>query len=240
MYFIYVDESGTGLADKRTSIFTLGAILVRDRDVESLDQELQNLKREIFPYAKPEDWEVKARDIRRGEKLFKGKNWEERKSAFQQISDLIVRLQIPLFTVQINKQHLPEFIETDTDLYRLAFTALLDLLQDELAARSELGILILDARSDLHSSVQDRRLIDAFLDWKSNKVRQKIQCHFVSVPLFGFSAFYPGLQLADFISYITDFAINERRRHPRHDSIINQCYFKIKRLLSCRMIPIAS
>lgn len=237
MYFIYVDESGTGLADKRTSIFTLGAVLVEDRDLERLDQEMKSLKRAIFPYAKPEDWEIKARDIRRGEKLFKGMNWEERKSVFQRISDFIVRLELPLFAVQTDKRHLPEFIETDTDLYRLAFAALLDLLQVELAARNEFGIVMLDARSDLHSSVQDRRLIDAFLEWKSDKAERKVQSRFVSVPLFGFSAFYSGLQLADFISYISDFAVNEQRRHSERDSIIFQCYRKITPLLSYQTIP---
>ncbi|BCX04829.1 MAG: hypothetical protein KatS3mg053_2767 [Candidatus Roseilinea sp.] len=233
MYFIYVDESGTGLADRRTSIFTLGAILVADRDLEVLDREVQALKRRIIPYAKPEDWEIKARDIRHGEKLIKGMNWEERKSIFRQITDLIVRLKLPLWVVQVDKRDLPEFVETDTDLYRLAFTKLLSLLQVELGLREEIGTVILDARSDLHSSVQDRRLIDAFCDWR---LSQEGKVRLVSLPLFGFSAFYPGLQLADFVSYIAASAANERRR-PERDSITSECYRKLEKLLSYGSIP---
>jgi hypothetical protein len=38
---------------------------------------------------------------------------------------------------------------------------------------------------------------------------------FVELPWFGFSAFYAGLQLADFIAYLIDIAANEELRSER-------------------------
>jgi hypothetical protein len=54
--------------------------------------------------------------------------------------------------------------------------------------------------------VQDRRLIDAFRDWAGQREQQP---RLVELPWFGFSAFYAGLQLADFCAYLVDFVSNE-------------------------------
>jgi hypothetical protein len=83
---------------------------------------------------------------------------------------------------------------------------------------------MLDARSDLHHSVQDRRLIDVYRDWIADRNEQS---RFVQVPWFGFSAFYAGLQLADYVAYLTDFISHDRehekgkgrsRRNELHDA----------------------
>lgn len=65
---------------------------------------------------------------------------------------------------------------------------------------------MLDMRSDLHSSVQDRRIVDAYRDWVASRTGQT---HLIELPWFGFSAFYAGLQIADFSAYLIDFVSNE-------------------------------
>jgi len=72
-----------------------------------------------------------------------------------------------IFAVRVDKRQLPGAIEAEVDLYRVALWRLLDELETEPNSLSELGILLFDSRSDLHSSVQDRRLIDAFRDWSN-------------------------------------------------------------------------
>lgn len=71
---------------------------------------------------------------------------------------------------------------------------------------------MVDMRSDMHSSVQDRRLVDAYREWVASRGGQT---RLIELPWFGFSAFYAGLQLADFAAYLIDFAANEGARARR-------------------------
>ena len=66
------------------------------------------------------------------------------------------------------------------------------------------GFLLIDSRSDLHSSVQDRCLVDAYRHWARDH-----NSRFIELPWFGFSAFYSSLQFADVCGYLLDFEQNE-------------------------------
>ena len=65
---------------------------------------------------------------------------------------------------------------------------------------------MLDAQSDMHSSVQDRRVVDSYRDWVASRHGQT---KLIELPWFGFSSFYAGLQLADFTAYLIDFVSND-------------------------------
>ncbi|MBP8950585.1 MAG: hypothetical protein KBG73_17200 [Candidatus Promineofilum sp.] len=78
------------------------------------------------------------------------------------------------------------------------------MVENLLEQGSETGMLMVDSRSDLHSSVQDRRLLDVYRHWQARKPSR-----IVGIPWFGFSAFYVGLQIADFAAYMIDFVTNE-------------------------------
>lgn len=213
MIFFYVDESGTGLKDLQSAFFVLGCITVDEREWQRIDGEVTLLKRRLISWAKPEDWEIKARDMRRGDRLFRNQNWEIRAKAFHAISSTISEFQCRLIVVQVDKRLLPRSVQTDTDLYRLAFWRLLDELDKFLHQNDKTGMMLFDMRSSsLHSSIQDRRLIDAYRDWLSTKTSRN---RFVGMPWFGFSEFYAGLQLADFVSYLVDFTHNEIERGKR-------------------------
>ena len=108
--------------------------------------------------------------------------------------------------MQVDKRELPEYVGSDDLLYRLALSRLLDVIDESLEGVGESGMVLLDARSDLHSSVQDRRIIDAYREWVGSRGGKTA---LVELPWFGFSAFYAGLQLADFAAYLTDFVSNE-------------------------------
>ena len=205
MRIFYVDESGTGIRDKASNFFLLAALSLDVVDIPRVDREISVLKRELVSWAKPEDFEIKGRDIRRGDKIFSSLSWEDRVRAIRAIAESIAQLPCRATTVSVDKRALPEYIGTDADLYRVGFWRLLDELNSELGATGEPGMILLDARSDLHHSVQDRRLIDVYRDWASN---QYGTVWFAELPWFGFSAFYAGLQLADFLAYLTDSALN--------------------------------
>lgn len=71
-------------------------------------------------------------------------------------------------------------------------------------------------RSDMHSSVQDRRLVDAYREWVGERGGQT---RLIELPWFGFSAFYAGLQLADFAAYLIDFGVHESTRAKRSEEL---------------------
>ncbi len=209
MRLFYIDESGTGLKDKASAFFVLAALGIDANDAPDMDRAVAVVKRRLITWAKPEDFEIKGRDIQRGEKLFSRLRWEQRVEAMQAIARLVADLPCKAVVVLVDKRDLPEYVGTENDLYRVAFWWLLEELEAELEATHEYGLLMMDARSDLHSSVQDRRLIDLYRDWVASRAGPT---RFVEIPWFGFSAFYAGLQLVDFVAYLTDVVWHEGER----------------------------
>lgn len=211
-----MDESGTGLKDKVTPFFILAALGIEATDSPAVDRAVTALKRRLIGWAKPEDFEIKGRDMRRGEKLFSRQRWEQRAEAIRAVAELIAKLPCRAFAVMVDKRDLPEYVSTEDDLYRIAFWRLLEELEAELEATHDYGLLMADMRSDLHSSVQDRRLVDAYRDWVASRSGET---RFIELPWFGFSAFYAGLQLADFVAYLTDFVSHEEERGARQNEL---------------------
>lgn len=211
MWLCYIDESGTGLRDQRTPYFVYAAVAIQVDDVHQIDAQLYDLKRSWFSYVKPEDFEIKGRDMRRGvgaKNIFSGFNWAERLAAIEQITQLILSLPCAIEAVPVDKRQLPTFVEQEDDLHRITFWRLLDQLAGSLQQLKAGGMLMLDARSDVHSSSKDRRMVDAYREWVT---AHDGNTPFVELPWFGFSAFYAGLQIADFVAYFVDFAANEGR-----------------------------
>jgi len=226
-----IDESGTGLKDKNSDFFILGCVAFDAKNWSDVDRGVNNLKRKLIGWAKPEDWEIKGRDIRRGEKFFKPLKWEQRVACLWEIGEMIAGLPCQLITVQIDKRAVTEYIDSES-LYRLAFWRMLEEIDQLLVSRQEIGMLMIDMRSDMHSSVQDRRLLDAYHDWVTNK---QSHARIIEMPWFGFSSFYAGLQLADFVSYLTDFVTNEKSGQPRDEQIIRIFNLLMKQMISIRL-----
>ena len=74
MILYYIDESGTGLKDYRSPYFVLSAIAVPVEVNQSLNLAITDLKSDLVSWAKPEDFEIKGRDLRQGDKAFKSLN----------------------------------------------------------------------------------------------------------------------------------------------------------------------
>jgi Protein of unknown function (DUF3800) len=65
MILFYMDESGTGLGDTQTPFFLLAAAAIPTAAWQTVDSQVTALKRRLVGWAKPEDYEIKGRDIRR-------------------------------------------------------------------------------------------------------------------------------------------------------------------------------
>lgn len=113
MILFYIDESGTGLGDKGSPYFVLSATGIPANEWSVVDTQITTLKRRLISWAKPEDFEIKGRDMRRGEKFFKGKNWPEPVQAIQDVAQLISVLPCQILAVQVDKRDLPEYVASD-------------------------------------------------------------------------------------------------------------------------------
>jgi hypothetical protein len=220
MILYYIDESGTGLKDRNTPYLVLAAVAAHTDHWRIVDGRVTAVKRSLIPYAKPEDFELKGRDIQRGEKLFSPLDWPRRAKALSEVAELIAELPLQLFAVLADKRALAAVVDSEEALYRMVFWRLLDLIQADLARAQQLGMVMVDSRSDLHSSVQDRRLVDAYRDWLNDHGGQS---HLVDLPWFGFSAFYAGLQLADVAAYLLDCVANDPEQGPRRAPLREAC-----------------
>ena len=199
----YIDEGGTGWKDMETNFFFLASFAIHIQHWSQMDRQFSALKKELFSGREPEDWELKGRNIWQGVGSFKNFSREFRLRGFKEISETISHLPGHIFAVQVNKKkwrETSEYIKDETGLYRLTFTQLLEQLDAYLKQYNETGILLMDSRSTQHTSIQDGRLLRVYRDWKSPKKSS----NFVELPLFGFSDFYTGLQLADYVVYLID------------------------------------
>jgi Protein of unknown function (DUF3800) len=214
MFLFYIDESGSLLGDTKFDYFILACVAVHIDFCPEMHREVSRLKRSIFPYLKPEDWEIRGRSIRQGDPPFKERAWVERIGIFESIADTLSSPYCHLFTVLANKKLFSsEFIGSgwsDQDLYRVTFSKLLDELNVFLRQQDSRGISFLDSRASQHSSIQDRRLIDAYSEWAN-----RTESRFIELPIFGFSSFYSGLQLADCFGYLTNCIANEKKKREK-------------------------
>ena len=129
----YVDEGGTTWNDKQTNFFFLASFAIHVQDWSQMDREIPALKKELLSGRKPEDWELKGRDIWQGLGSFKNCKQEIRLGYFKTIAQTLNQLPCHIFAVQVNKKRLQETredIKDDIDLYRLSFNQLLEQLDN--------------------------------------------------------------------------------------------------------------
>ncbi len=215
----YIDESGTSLGDKQTPFFVLAAVAIPVEQSALVDARVAALKHRLVPWAKPEDFEIKGRDLQRGEKFFSSLDWPARSAAIMDTAQMVAELPCEIMAVQLDKRRLTQNVCSQDQVYRLAFTRLLDDVDAQLGRLERRGMLLVDAQSDMHSSIQDQRLVDAYRDWASSR---GADCHMVENPWFGNSAFYAGLQIADFAAYLIDAVSNAERLARARDGVLRE------------------
>ena len=202
LWIFYVDESGTGLgaaekrAESKQPYFVLAAAGMLASRWHEMDEAIYQLKKRHLPYLKPTDFELKGRDIRQGTGVFRQLSWSVREALFSDVVDFVAELPCKVVAVIADKRHLPTHMDS-VSLYRMAFWRLLSELKAQFQPRGDQILLMMDSRSDLHSSVQDKRLVEAFIEWQNEN-----RGPFIETPWFGFSAFYAGLQVADVLAYL--------------------------------------
>jgi len=221
---VFVDESGAdwprnpekGARARRQhpGFFVLAAVGMPAQRWQEVEAQIEQLKRQWVPFLEPNLFEIKGRDLQQGTGPFRHLKWDQRMAIFQTFGDLLLEWRTRIWAVEIDKEWLYkepaiENLSTD-DLYQLALPRLLEQIAQTLQTEEEYGTLRMDARSTLHSSVQDRRFLDMFQRWQQR--HPLLGRRFLEPPWFGFSAFYVGLQIADVVAYLIHRAALEAKR----------------------------
>ena len=205
MLMCYVDESGdTGPFDpaERNSqpIFLLCALMLDQRDLESITREIIHLKQTYFPsYAQGathwHDWlkvEVKGANLRRT--LREGLRDSRRHTMgfLFQVLSLLERHRIQLAARIYVKQPGSEF--KGASVYPSAIQRLSQAFEDKLMKEKDKGVIVLDSRN----KVKNVPVSHGLFTWNFS-AHGSAYHYLAELPLFGHSENHAMLQLTDWI-----------------------------------------
>ena len=114
MILVCIDETGdtgTNLTDPQQPIFVLGAILIKQDQWKSLEDQFRKILRDYFNGVIPEDFELHTIDLvsRRG--FFKKATLEETFQLRDKLLTLLVSNTIPLYYRKIEKKKYARFCD---------------------------------------------------------------------------------------------------------------------------------
>lgn len=167
MYILYADESGstgTDYDNPTQKIFTLAGLTLNDKDWYDLNYKIQKEKEKISPDLV--NYEIHANDIFQSSRN-KGKGYDFRKNSIkdnlhilEQLVDLVVDLNLPIFSVAIDKQKFKKFIikvhgsSIKIDPYLYAFSFLSIEYNNFLIQNKSNGMILLDENNNIVDSLE--------------------------------------------------------------------------------------
>lgn len=190
MYLLYADESGsTGIDydNPQQKVFTLAGLAIPDEDWYDLNNVIQKKKKDIS--IELVNYEIHANDIFQSSKdLKKGYDFrkntiEENLHILEQLVDLIVELNLPIFSVVIHKANFKKFItrthgtSIKIDPYLYAFSFLSIDYNNFLIENKKNGMILLDENNNIIDSLEtlySKLLIDNFESDTSNIIENAL------------------------------------------------------------------
>lgn len=184
MQLLFLDESGRLDED---GLFALGGIAVADRDWHELrDRWLEALR----SYEWPLDREVKWHGVRKGEVPPALAD-----TMFAALAASPVTAYVVLLDLTRGRAEFPEFFATNEDAYATALMFLAERFHHLLAARDDVGMIVLDSRF----REDDARLRRFFADLSESGTPYMKLDRIVEGLMLGPSHYSIGLQCADLV-----------------------------------------
>lgn len=190
MYLLYADESGstgTDYDNPQQKIFTLAGLAIPDKDWYVLNNEIQ--KRKSIISSDLIKYEIHTNDIFQGSKNidrgydFRKNSLDENLYILEQLVDMIVDFNIPIFSVVIHKPNFKKFItklhgsSLKVDPYLYAFSFLSIDYNNFLITKKENGMILLDENNNIIDSLEvlySKLLIDNFENDTSNIIENAL------------------------------------------------------------------
>jgi len=202
--FIYIDESGAAGFDPVQHFFVIAALIIKVDQCRMMQEKLTKLKQEYFPAIRPEDIEIKGRNIEQAKKFFKHISFETRQEIIKRLFELLFAHEISLLATVLSKEEesVRRLNMSPDDVYRYAYKNLVIRLEKFLEVQNTEGVLLIDSQaSSVRNHLKDDRLIRFHQECLSELASRQRQSRIVDYPLFVQSEFFAATQLADLCAY---------------------------------------
>jgi hypothetical protein len=202
--FVYIDESGDVGFDPTQHFFVLAALVIRVDQCRAIQEKLTKLKQEYFPAIRPEDIEIKGRNIEQAKKFFAHVPLEIRQEIVKRLFELLFAHNISLFATVFSKEEesVRRLNMPPDDVYRYAYKNLIGRLNGFLESKNENGMLLVDSQaSSVRSSLKDDRLVRFHQECLNELTQGGKEIRIIEYPVFVQSEFFAAAQLADLCAY---------------------------------------
>lgn len=242
-YYLFLDESGDhGLSniDDNFPIFVLSGILINETDYTVLEQNMLQIKQEIWGDKKVI---FHSRDIRKCEKEFVVLFDENVKREFyEKINNLISVSSYEIISSAIDKnKYIKRYGRLSDDVYEIALSFIVERSVFSLDAKREtdkkLNIVI-----ERRGKKEDKKLSEHFQTLCSRGtgyvVPARLEMYGINISFKNKSEDVAGLQLADLIAYpIARHVLDPDRANPAFDTFTSKFYYRRGRIYGLKVFP---
>lgn len=228
-YHLFIDETGDhGLSfvDKNFPLFLLAGCLFEERQLENVEKEINDFKREFF---KTTEVILHSRDIRKCEGAFQILfDLEVKKHFYERLNSIIGGAEFIIIGSGVNKEnHIKKYGKGAEDPYALSLSFIIERLIFCLDKKD--SSTTVDIKIEKRGRFEDQQLLNQY-----NKILDK-GTYFVSSErlkkrVSNFESFLKkdniiGLQLADLCAYpLARYILNPNQPYPPFDIIKSKIY----------------
>ncbi|PKL44080.1 MAG: hypothetical protein CVV39_08425 [Planctomycetes bacterium HGW-Planctomycetes-1] len=236
MNLVYIDDTGnTGLnlKDNQQPIFVLVSIIIHSSKWFAMEKEFYDILKGYFGKELPEDFELKAVNLRSGANHFKGLSMESRLAIRDSMLELLLKYEIPLIYRRIIKSKFEVFCEKQygpgikINPYVMALPFVCMEIDNYLKQKTpaELGMLIFDEQKESFNEAE-KSLKTLRLDPKSHlKTTNLIEKGFFVDSKKSFA-----LQLTDIVAFYAR-KYEEYKLNKPVSNLDKQTFDTLKRLI---------
>ena len=161
MYLMYIDESGntgTDYKNKEQPILTMSGVIVKDTNWLEINNELSELKRELFGKSDIEIhaalmYNPKHNPKKEAERFWRERDWRENIEALDKIVDFMIASELTLMSINLNKKQLKDYSNSDIDPYYLGLICLSYCFDIFLGTNNDKGGIITDKISSIDENL---------------------------------------------------------------------------------------
>ena len=215
MYYLCVDGSGQTKIKQNTQdngLYVLSGVLIHEKDWESIEKMIVDVKENLFPGFHPNEWEMHASDIWHCRNFFDKKELAlmptKRYEIFSKIVDIVCKSKITIINVIVFKDLLKQ--KSYPAVMKFSWRRLAVRFEDFLAQNNiptNHGLFLVDASQ----KAPETEIKNVILNEVCRQKSKLGNSHVIEIPIFVDSSRWNMIQLVDVIAYIV-------HKHYKNDS----------------------
>lgn len=211
MFFLYADASGNAKVYRdrdQNGLYILTGLIVHEKDWQTIENKLTQLKIDSFPNVDPNDWELHAYEIWNNINFFKNINLNKKLEIFEKITNLICESDVTIIATVLDKEAMKnKYVNPKVMDY--AWTFLIERYDHFLNTQSSVtnnGLVFMDS-DQINIETQIKTILSRLV--RRGSYWQAIE-HVIEDPIFTKSHLRNLIQLSDVVAY---FIHRHRKEH---------------------------